>query len=235
MQPVPRRSLTDEVAEALRAEILDGVWAMGERIPNEAELGQRAGVGRNTVREAVQVLVQAGLLERRQGSGTYVIATTPLSGSVGRVLGAAERREVVELRLALEVSAAALAAWRRTSADLRAVKQANDARLEARRRSDAVGEADADVQLHRAVVVAAHNDVMLEVYDSVLPRVATGVRDDITREAADGRYDQEHVDLVTAITDGAADGAGDAARRLLLRVLADEPTERGRGDRGATP
>lgn len=222
MQPVRRRSLIDEVAQLLRTEILDGAWQVGERIPNEAELCRRTGVGRNTVREAVQSLVHAGLLERRQGSGTYVMASSEVSGSVGRVLSAAQRREVVELRLALDVSAAALAARRRTSEDVAALQRARDVRREARDRGDFQDEVDADVELHRAVVVAAHNTVLLQVYDSVLPTVAAGVRDDLSQDPRHDLYDQEHADIVAAIAARDSDRAAESARRLLLEVLAAE-------------
>lgn len=217
MQPVRRRSLIDEVTDALRTEIVDGTWQIGERIPNEAELCRRTGVGRNTIREAVQTLVHLGLLERRQGSGTYVMASSEVPRTVDRLLSAAQRREVVELRLALDVSAAALAARRRTDDDLAMLRGAADARVRARAGGEVEAAADADVALHRAVAAAAHNSVLLQVYDSVLPTVAAGVRDDMS---LDGYYDEEHTEIVEAIADGDSDRAAAAARSLLLDVLA---------------
>src|SRR4051794_34097626 len=70
-----RSGLIDQVIEQLRGQIESGRWAVGNRIPTEAELAASTGTSRNTVREAVQSLVHAGLLERRQGSGTYVLAS----------------------------------------------------------------------------------------------------------------------------------------------------------------
>jgi DNA-binding FadR family transcriptional regulator len=218
VQPVRRRSLIDEVTDTLRGEIADGTWKVGQRIPNETELCRQVGVGRNTVREAVQTLVHLGLLERRQGSGTYVTATSEVPRDLGRLLSAAERREVAELRLALDVSAAALAARRRTDDDLVALWQASGARGEARDRGDLQGIVDADIALHRAVAAAAHNSVLLQVYDSVLPTFAAGVRDDMSSHVG-GTYDAEHDAIVSAIADGDSDRAAAAARSLLLDVL----------------
>src|SRR4051812_50116078 len=79
-----RAGLIDQVIEQLRAQITTGTWAIGTRIPTEAELAQLTGTSRNTVREAVQSLVHSGLLERRQGSGTYVLAASELAGAVSR-------------------------------------------------------------------------------------------------------------------------------------------------------
>jgi GntR family transcriptional regulator len=61
----------------LLAELLDGTFSRGVKLPNEDELAERSGVSRATVREAVGGLVEAGYLTRRHGSGTYVAGTLP--------------------------------------------------------------------------------------------------------------------------------------------------------------
>jgi len=67
--------LIDQVAARFQEEITSGRWPVGERIPVEADLVTAFGAGRNTVREALQSLVHAGLLSREQGRGTFVIST----------------------------------------------------------------------------------------------------------------------------------------------------------------
>lgn len=67
--PLP---LYQQLAERLRDEIGRGTWAVGARIPSETDLAEQFGVGRPTVRQALEVLVRAGQLERRRGSGTFV-------------------------------------------------------------------------------------------------------------------------------------------------------------------
>ena len=105
-----RSSLVPQVIAQLKAQIESGEWAVGSRIPPEPELAAALGVGRNTLREAVLALVHAGLLERRQGSGTYVVGSRELAGAVARRLADAHVAEVVEVRRALEVEAARSAA-----------------------------------------------------------------------------------------------------------------------------
>lgn len=81
----PRRAgLSDQVIAELRNQITSGEWPVGSRIPTEPELVEQLGVARNTVREAVRALAHNGLLDIRQGSGTYVIATSELAGVMHR-------------------------------------------------------------------------------------------------------------------------------------------------------
>jgi len=108
-----RAGLIEQVIEQLREQIVAGTWAIGSRIPTEAELAQLTGTSRNTVREAVQSLVHAGLLERRQGSGTYVLAASEFAGAVGRRVATAHHVHVLEVRRTLEAGAARLAALHR--------------------------------------------------------------------------------------------------------------------------
>ena len=108
-----RAGLVDQVIEQLRTSVRNGEWPIGGRIPNEAVLVASLGVGRNTVREAVRALAHAGIFDVRQGDGTYVRATSEVSGALGRLCGA-ELRDVLQVRRGLEVEGARLAAANRT-------------------------------------------------------------------------------------------------------------------------
>ena len=69
--------LAEQVQEQIFQMILDKPFRIGEKLPNEFALGEKFGVGRSTVREAVKLLISRGILEVRRGSGTYVVGTTP--------------------------------------------------------------------------------------------------------------------------------------------------------------
>lgn len=71
---VPRGMKFRALAEQLREQIAAGVWPVGGRLPTEPELARSAGVGINTVRRAVDLLIEDDIVQRRQGSGTYVLA-----------------------------------------------------------------------------------------------------------------------------------------------------------------
>ncbi|MFE3541752.1 FadR/GntR family transcriptional regulator [Nocardia sp. NPDC059177] len=223
MQPVRRTSLIAQVTEQLRAEIRSGRWPVGQRIPTEPELTELTGTGRNTVREAVQALVHAGMLERRQGSGTYVIATSEVGGTLAKYFADAQERDILELREALDTTAAGLAARRRDDADIANLRRL----LTARSNSDWSGpEPDpaaiaADVELHRAIVVASHNAVYLEFYDSLLPVIEQAIHARTAR--TNDSHDTEHAELVQAVIDGDPDRAMQATRCFLASMIAEYP------------
>ncbi|MER5456832.1 FCD domain-containing protein [Micromonospora sp. NPDC002389] len=197
----PRGRRTNETIARLRRRIMAGEWPVGSRIPTEPQLVEDLGVGRNTVREAVRALAHAGVLECRQGSGTYVLSTDELAPVVARRLTDDRMTEVIEVRRAFEVEAARLAARRRTAEDLAALDAALAAREAAWRGGQVAEFVEADVALHTAVVAAAHNGMLAELYASV----ATALRSTVTQAMGDALTPDRHVDharLVAAIRAG---------------------------------
>jgi DNA-binding FadR family transcriptional regulator len=212
-----RSGLIDQVIEQLTTQVRSGAWPIGSRIPTETELSQLTGTSRNTVREAVQSLVHAGVLERRQGSGTYVLAASELAGAVGRHLVGAHLQHVLEVRRTLEVGAARLAAQRRTDADLRQLREL----IVERNAASAAGRIDAaaelDAALHRAIGQAAHNPVLTELYENFVQALVASVHASMT---AVGCVDpDEHVALVDAIAAGDAETAAAEAAGYLDALL----------------
>lgn len=200
-----RQTLVPQVIEQLRTQIASGEWPVGTRIPTEPQLARALGVGRNTVREAVRALVHAGVLEGRQGSGTYVTSTDELAGAVARRLAGAQLAEAIEVRRALEVEAARLAALRRTPSDLAALDGALADR-EVEWRSGRVADfVEADAVLHTLIVAAAHNTMLAELYASFGAALRASLAGAIGTELTADRY-VDHSRLVEAIR------AGDAAR-----------------------
>lgn len=128
LRPLGRaRNRATEVVERLTEEILSGRLPPGAQLPTEREMMEAFGVSRTVVREAAAALRADGLLTTRQGKGAFVAEDATqqpyridpeLRHSLGDVV------ELMELRLAIEVEAAALAAERATPAALRAVGRA---------------------------------------------------------------------------------------------------------------
>ncbi|MFE6870844.1 FadR/GntR family transcriptional regulator [Kitasatospora sp. NPDC057692] len=202
----PRRTpLSDQVIAQLRAQITSGEWAVGSRIPTEAALVEQLGVARNTVREAVRALAHNGLLDIRQGSGTYVLATSELAGVMHRRFADADRAQVTELRVTLETAAAGLAATRRTDRDLALIDTALARREDAWRSGDAEDFVQADAAFHQAVVSAAHNDVLAVLYADLGEVTRAQLRHEVGPELVAERY-LGHDRIVDAIR------AGDAQR-----------------------
>lgn len=204
----PRRSaLSEQVIAELRNQITSGEWPVGSRIPTEPELVEQLGVARNTVREAVRALAHNGLLDIRQGSGTYVAATSELAGVMHRRFSGADPRHIAELRSALESAAARLAAERRTEKDLKQLDTLLLRRHEAWASGDAETFVTADATFHLAVVSASHNDVMISMYADLGEVLRDWLRDDVGEDLA-RETPMDHTRLVDAIRTGDTEAAG---------------------------
>jgi DNA-binding FadR family transcriptional regulator len=216
-----RAGLIDQVIDQLRGQITRGTWKIGDRIPTEAELAQLTGTSRNTVREAVQSLVHAGLLERRQGSGTYVLADSELAGAVSRRLADAPAVHVLEVRRTLEVGAARLAAFRRTDEDISRMRRLLSDRNDTIRDGRLDEAVILDVALHRAIGQAAHNPVLTDLYDNLLSALQKNVRGNVV--ALGGFDEDDHAALINAIAAGDGERAAVEAAGFLDRLLQQTP------------
>ncbi|GLZ13994.1 GntR family transcriptional regulator [Actinomadura sp. NBRC 104425] len=211
----------DQAVRHLRERIAAGDWPVGCKLPGETTLARELGVGRSTVREAIRALAGAGLVRTRQGAGVFVVATEPVEDFATR-LRRASVADVYEIRLMVEIRAAELAAERRTDADIAAM----DARLAARREAEASGDdaafIDADIALHVAVVSAAHNPVLSDLFATFVPVLRDGLLDLVKLvdvHAADANGHAAHAALVEAIRDRSPAEAGRIIRTELERTL----------------
>ncbi|MEU2153424.1 FadR/GntR family transcriptional regulator [Streptomyces sp. NPDC019396] len=221
----PRRSaLSDQVITQLRNQITSGEWPVGSRIPTEPELVEQLGVARNTVREAVRALAHNGLLDIRQGSGTYVIATSELAGVMHRRFAGADPRHVAEVRCTLESSAARLAARNRTERDLKQLDALLARREEAWRTGDPMLFATADATFHLAVVAASHNDVLTALYADLGDLLREWLHDWLREGPGSEMRPEDHMDharLVAAIRAGDGDLAASEAASYPVMCLRD--------------
>lgn len=219
MAHVQRYPLAAQAAELLLVRIRAGEWQLGHKLPGETTLAAQLGVGRSTLREAIRELAGKGMLESRQGAGVFVTALD-VTEDWDAVLRRADIVTVLEARLAIEAEGAALAAVRRTPADLRAMGRALAARAAA---GDSVEDlVDADTAFHRTVVTAAHNDVLIGMFDAFIPRLRHAMVDMLRiRPLADPHADhQAHEVLLDAVRKRDPEAAA-AASRVHLTALKD--------------
>jgi DNA-binding FadR family transcriptional regulator len=213
-----RTGLVDQVSAQLREGIASGEWPIGQRIPTEAVLVESLGVGRNTVREAVRALAHAGILDVRQGDGTYVRATSEVSGALRRLCGA-ELRDVLSVRRGLEVEGARLAATHRTDDDVAELRALLARRDECLRDGHTDDFARADVDFHLAVVRSSHNAMLTELYRGLIEAITASVA--TTHETPVEIVD--HGVLLDHIAAGDVERAARTAGELLDRILAGLP------------
>ncbi|QZQ55552.1 FCD domain-containing protein [Curtobacterium sp. TC1] len=206
------------MVDAIRDEITSGRWPVGLRIPVESELVAWSGAGRNTVREAVSSLVQAGMLRREQGRGTFVTARSDLGGALSRRAAANPRRDTLELRLALDTVAARLAARRRSDAQAEGLLALLEARRTAWCTGDRADRLAADTALHVAIIIASSNTLLAEVYEGLVAVFADALDADVSGD--EDQFSREHRDLVHAIVAGDGEAAG-AQMHAILQPLID--------------
>lgn len=219
--PPGGRTMAATVAARLRNAILSGEYAVGARLPTEAVLTERFGVSRTVVREAIAALRSEGLVESRQGSGVYVQkpASQPVMPyqdidltRISSVL------EVLELRAAVEIEAAGLAAIRRSPAQEEEILARHRAFAESVETGDA--GAEADLAFHLAIAEATNNprfgEFLRMLGESSIPRAAlTRDRQAKVRAAYLQQIVAEHGALTDAILAGDAAGAREAMRTHL--------------------
>ncbi|WP_330181733.1 FCD domain-containing protein [Nocardia sp. NBC_01503] len=217
MSQVQRHPLAAQAAEVLLDRLRAGEWELGHRLPGETTLAAQLGVGRSTLREAIRELAGKGVLESRQGAGVFVTALD-VAEDWDAVLRRADITAVIEARIAIEAEAAALAADRRTPADLRNILRALTARAEAGDSAEAL--VDADTAFHRTVIVAAHNDILLEMFNAFVPRLRRAMVEMLRiKPIANPAADQHaHEDLYVAIRARKPEAAGTASRVHLTAL-----------------
>ena len=168
-----KKLLASQVEDALMDDILNKPVPIGEKIPNEYELAEMYGVGRSTIRETVKSLVSKGILEVRQGSGTYVIGTDTLENDP---LGFSKYEdkyklalELFEVRLMLEPEIAALAAQKATEQDKEEIVRLCD-EVENFYRAGK-NHTKKDQAFHAAIAKASGNSVV----ESLMPTIHTAI------------------------------------------------------------
>lgn len=162
---IQKKSLADMIAETLKQQITEGTYRAGDKLPTEPELMKTFGVGRSSVREAVKLLVNMGVVRVQQGSGTFV-AVPSNNDDVNIKMSTADRTELDEVRKILDIAIVEKAVARRTEKDIERMR----ASLEKRKVNAENGLLEecieADLNFHIAIADAAHNRILADIYRS---------------------------------------------------------------------
>jgi GntR family transcriptional repressor for pyruvate dehydrogenase complex len=211
--------LSDKVAEMMLETILSRRLDVGDRLPSERELGEQFGVSRTVVREAVRALVAKGVIEVRSGSGLRVAAVDAAAVSESMSLflrgGGIDFEKVHEVRLLLEMHIASLAAERATEDDVGRLREVH-ARME-REAGDVEAAARDDLEFHRLIALATHNELYLILMDSIGSSLIDIRRENLGSGSAPATLEQ-HAEVLDRIADHDADGARKAMASHLESV-----------------
>jgi GntR family transcriptional repressor for pyruvate dehydrogenase complex len=233
ISPVRAEGLPQEIAKLLLNSLLSGAFAPGTRLPSERQLAQQLGVARSAVREALKSLGLLGLIEVRQGDGTYVrrpdSQLLPRIIEWGLLLGERRTADLVEMRQHLEVAVAGMAAARRDADDVAELRAALGAMSDAE--GDPAAFVAADVAFHGLLARAARNEAMRDVLRGVQSLLEVWIRRVIVSSGAGGPSYDEHVAVFDAVAAGNSDDAAAAMRAHMsgaaerLRYTLEHPDE----------
>jgi GntR family transcriptional repressor for pyruvate dehydrogenase complex len=170
LEPVKRSRIYEHIVEQIHALIREGRWAPGDQIPPERELAERFRVSRTSVREALRALEMQGVIDSRQGGGTFVrtadaeMLVGPLAAAILR--GRRELAEVLEVRELIEPGIARLAATRATPEHVAELERL----LERQRECIAAGRSfvEEDTTFHYTLAKAADNHILLRLHNVIL-------------------------------------------------------------------
>jgi len=181
LKPIKAKRVSDQAYEQIRDLIFRGQLKPGDQIMPERELALALGVSRPTVREAIKKLVTMGLLEHRQGQGTFVRSTdsqrehNPLAAVIEGHDASLE--ELLEVRMGLESQSAILAAQRATAEDIQVLEKALEAML-AENAAGRLGIED-DVSFHMALAFASKNPVQVYLMKNFYDLLHFGIKENL--------------------------------------------------------
>ncbi|RNB90881.1 FadR family transcriptional regulator [Brevibacillus nitrificans] len=213
LQKTVRSSLVKQIVEQLAKRVEAGDWKVGERIPPEPELVEQLGVSRNTLREAVQALIHTGMLEARQGDGTYVRSSSEFGAAMQRRLQRSAVFEILEVRYGLEREIARLAALRRSTSDLANIREKLEQAYHVFQDVDAYVRAD--VAFHIAIAEATKNSVMIDLYKHMTESLHLSVNSTVDLTGHIQTQFKTHAELVEAISIQDPDAAEAAVRNVI--------------------
>lgn len=202
LTPARHLRLTESVVDQLVARLRSGEFRPGDKLPSERELMTRVGVGRSSIREALQTLIGMNMIEARPGRGYFVKGSTWELLPTGRVhpalMEAKALLDLIDARLLVEPEIAALAAKKATPSDIDAMDRALDRIAAQARRGRKVYRAAAE--FHVEIAKATHNTALVQMVSSLVSVMAYWGR--LFEEEIPGRARGEvnlHRDLVRCL------------------------------------
>lgn len=221
-KPIKSRKMYEEIADQIRDRIKTGELTPGDKLDSVQQLAEQFHVGRSAVREALSALRAMGLVEMRQGEGTFVreydAALLSQSISTAVLMNQKDVKDLLELRKILEAGAARAAAIHRKEEDLAPMEKALE-EMRAAAGNEQLGE-QADLNFHLAVAGATHNRLLVNLMNSVSGMMAETMRETrriwiYSRKTSAEQLYQEHQDIYRAI---AVRDDGQAQQAMLTHL-----------------
>jgi len=220
LHPIQPKSISEQVFEQLRDLIFRGYFKPGEKLPPERELASSLGVSRPTIKTAITKLVNKGLVEQRQGHGSFVRSQRSqyLDNPLREVMDSEEvdLEDLLEVRAGLEVNAVRLAAERATDEDIRILDSCLQDML-SKVDQGLVGESE-DVAFHMALTYATKNPAQIFLMKHFYDLLFYGIRESRFHLYESGNLQHmgdQHAEILKRIRERDPDGAQEAMLRHI--------------------
>jgi GntR family transcriptional regulator, transcriptional repressor for pyruvate dehydrogenase complex len=159
-----RENVREQIADSIQDMAAAHRLQPGTQLPSERDLARALGVNRATVREAMRILEQRGLVQMKLGMGTFIanVASSTVAECIGRyyAFSGCSEEDMVKLSEMLDPELAALAADRATGDDIGALGECVNRLEQTWAQGDAVAYAGADAAFHVAIATATHNQLV---------------------------------------------------------------------------
>lgn len=218
MTKLINKSLSVQVAEELEKKIVSGEFPVGTKIPSEIELMDLFGVSRNTVREAVRSLAIAGVIDIRQGDGTYVMTQTAFSASMKRRLQKEDIVYIIETRQVIEPAIMEIAATKRTNSELKQLEICFN-NIQNSFYRDFSSYIKNDIKFHLLLANMAHNPLLADLYRAIAEYMPQFVKEGFFTFKSDDIKLFLHKDLFKHIQDGDGKNARAITEYMIKREI----------------
>ena len=198
---VKRSGVCDEVVSKLQQQIATGKFKKGDKLPSEPLLMEQFGVGRSSIREAIRILANHGLVRVQQGLGTFVEMQNGTPMPWYKRLESSTAKDLNEVRQLLELKIAEKAALNRTQKDIGILTKLLKKRLVAAQNNRADECIEADIQFHIAIADAAKNDILADLYKNIAAQIKKSFRRAYTNTEMFVIKHAVHEQLLTSIID----------------------------------
>ncbi|ALM57621.1 MULTISPECIES: FadR/GntR family transcriptional regulator [Staphylococcus] len=219
---ISNTKIYEQIADILLESIKSGEYQVGDKLPSIQKLGQQYGVSVASVREALNALRTIGIIEMKQGYGTFIKQIEPTFFELGDKFTSLDQiTELLELREIVESATVEKAAIHRNEADLVSLKKALDEMGEAV--TDGTSGEKADLQFHLSIARAAKNSLLVELLNNISELMQDSMEETrkifiYSKQKTMNKLHEEHVIIYNAIVEQNATNAVKAMESHLLEV-----------------
>lgn len=219
MEDIKDKKVYEKVIDYIKNEVEEGKLGKGDKIPTERKLVEILGIGRNSIREALKILDIIGLVERRQGDGTYIKKefnnwfSQPMS--IAFMLSDTSQNEIFEFRDMIEVEIATLAAERITDDEIRELEECYNNLISI---TDQIENVKYDKKFHSIIARASKNLIIINSYNAMsymLDLFIYTSRTEVFIKEGSELLNRLHKDIYYGVIERNPEKAGEAMRKHM--------------------